>query len=175
MYEQLKEKIEQGADQEQIFNMLDVDGSGELDFEEFSEVLKYYDMQMSDERQLQIFSRFDENGSAKLDMQEFDSAMTYIKKTISRGAMDQLGLSKSNLVQVFLALVIILLLLFAFIFLGIMGFTTGSTLGSVVNSIMPISAGGVLGGGTQTKVSDKIKKIKPSIQRIIQVFTLSDI
>jgi len=30
--------------------MLDVDGSGELDFEEFSEVLKYYDMQMSDER-----------------------------------------------------------------------------------------------------------------------------
>lgn len=48
--------------------MLDVDGSGELDFEEFSEVLKYYDMRMSQERQLQIFSRFDVDGSAKLDM-----------------------------------------------------------------------------------------------------------
>ena len=175
LFEQLKEKIDQGADQEQIFNMLDVDGSGELDFEEFSEVLKYYDMQMSDERQLQIFSRFDVDGSAKLDMQEFDAAMQYIKKTISKGAMDQLGLSKANLIKIFLALVFVLLLLFVFIFLGIMGFTTGSTLGSVVNSIMPISAGGVLGGGTQTKIQDKIKRIKPSIQRIIQVFTLSDI
>jgi hypothetical protein len=47
IFEQLKEKIDQGADAEQIFNMLDADGSGELDFEEFSEVLKYYDMQMS--------------------------------------------------------------------------------------------------------------------------------
>jgi hypothetical protein len=47
IFEQLKEKIDQGADAEQIFNMLDTDGSGELDFEEFTEVLKYYDMKMS--------------------------------------------------------------------------------------------------------------------------------
>ena len=35
MYLQLKEKIEAGADANQIFNILDVDCSGALDFEEF--------------------------------------------------------------------------------------------------------------------------------------------
>jgi len=66
MYKQLKEKIEAGADANQIFNILDVDCSGKLDFEEFEEVLKYYDWRMSKERQLEIFSRFDEDGSLNL-------------------------------------------------------------------------------------------------------------
>ncbi len=101
--------------------------------------------------------------------------MVYIKKSISTGAMDQLGLSKKNLIKIFLVLVAILLLLFVFIFLGIMGFTTGSKLGSVVNSAMPISAGGILGGGTGDKLKEKIKRIQPAIQKIIQIFTLSDI
>jgi hypothetical protein len=78
--------------------------------------------------------------------------MHYIKKNISQGAMDQLGLSKANLIKIFIVLVFILLLLFAFIFLGIAGFTTGTTLGSVVNSIMPVSAGGVLGNQTKDNI-----------------------
>ena len=46
----MKERIEQGAGAEQIFHMLDEDGSGELDFEEFKEVMKYFDLTLSEER-----------------------------------------------------------------------------------------------------------------------------
>lgn len=46
----LKEKIDQGGGAESIFHMLDADGSGELDFEEFKEVMKYFDLSFSEER-----------------------------------------------------------------------------------------------------------------------------
>ena len=101
--------------------------------------------------------------------------MEYIKKNISSEAMDTLGLSKSNIIKGFLVLVGILLLLFVFIFLGIMGFTTNTTLGSIVNSIMPISAGGVLGGASATDITAKIKRIVPSIERVLSVLTITDV
>lgn len=174
-YQQLKERIAAGADVEQIFNLLDKDGSGELDFEEFQEALKFYDMSMSQERQLQIFSKFDTDGSPQLSMQEFNAAMEHIKKTISSEAMNSLGLSKGNIIKGLLGLIAILLLLFVFIFLGIMGFTTGTTLGSVVNSLMPISAGGVLGGASVTDVTQKVKRIIPAIEKVFSVLTISDV
>ena len=48
--------------------MLDADGSGELDFEEFKEVMKYFDLSFSEERLRQIFSKFDADGSASMDV-----------------------------------------------------------------------------------------------------------
>lgn len=45
-----KERIEQGAGMQSLFYMLDTDGSGELDFDEFKEVMKYFDLHFSEER-----------------------------------------------------------------------------------------------------------------------------
>lgn len=48
--------------------MLDVDGSGSLDFEEFAEVMKFFDLKFSNERLLQIFAKFDIDGSASMNL-----------------------------------------------------------------------------------------------------------
>jgi hypothetical protein len=56
VYHQLRERIingQNGAEAEQIYNMLDADGSGFIEIEEFSEVMKYYDLDLSLERQFQ--------------------------------------------------------------------------------------------------------------------------
>jgi Ca2+-binding EF-hand superfamily protein len=78
-YEQLRERLEQGADVEHIFAMLDSDGSNNLDFDEFKQVMKFYNLRISKERMLQIFSKYDEDGSLKLNMAEFLMAFETIK------------------------------------------------------------------------------------------------
>jgi len=70
--------------------------------------------------------------------------MDYIKTQISSGAMRQLGLSKKQLMAGFFATLLVLLFLFAFIFLGIIGFIGVSRFGTAVNSLLPVSAGGIL-------------------------------
>jgi hypothetical protein len=56
-----------------------------------------------------------------------------------------------------------------------MGFTTGSTLGSVVNSLMPIGAGGALAGGTGSKVQDKAKTVGPAVNKSMNVLTVNNL
>ena len=68
MLHNVKERIDSGAGAEQIFHMLDEDCSGELDFEEFKEVMKYYNLTFSEERLKQIFSKFDADGSGQMDV-----------------------------------------------------------------------------------------------------------
>ena len=172
----LKEKIDAGGDVEQIFHMLDADGSGSLDFEEFSEVMKFFDLQFSQQRLLEIFSKFDEDGSASMNVQEFDNAVNFIKSQISDGAMDYLGLSKNKLLAVFAVSVSLLLFLFAFIFLGIIGFISASQFGTVVNSMLPLSSGGVLSKlRSPGNIDSKFGEIKEKILKVLNVLTINDL
>ena len=172
----LKEKIDAGGDVEQIFHMLDADGSGSLDFEEFSEVMKFFDLQFSQQRLLEIFSKFDEDGSASMNVQEFDNAVNFIKSQISDGAMDYLGLSKNKLLAVFAVSVSLLLFLFAFIFLGIIGFISASQFGTVVNSMLPLSSGGVLSKlRSPGNIDSKFGEIKEKILKVLSVLTINDL
>jgi len=70
--------------------------------------------------------------------------------------------------------ILILLILFAFIFVGIAGFTTNSTLGSVVNSIMPISAGALVSRASSTDMASLIRGIKDKVLDRIRVFTTTN-
>ena len=56
-----------------------------------------------------------------------------------------MGLSTTHLVLIFSVLLFVLLLLFMFIFFGVQAFAIGGTFGSVVNAILPISAGLIIG------------------------------
>jgi len=89
--------------------------------------------------------------------------------------MDDLGFSIGANIGKILIAIIILLILFVFIFLGIAGFTTNTTLGSVVNSLMPISAGGLLTRAGSTDLTEVIKKIKDSVEQRLSVLTMSDV
>lgn len=48
---------------EPLFYTLDADGNGLLEFDEFKEIMKYFDLNLSEERTIQIFSKFDDDGS----------------------------------------------------------------------------------------------------------------
>lgn len=89
--------------------------------------------------------------------------------------MDSLGFSVGANIGKILIAIAILLMLFVFIFLGISGFTTNSTLGSVVNSLMPVSAGSLLGKAGGTNVTEVIKKIKDSVEQRLSVLTMNDV
>jgi len=156
--------------------MLDVSGTGTLTFEEFQEAFKIYNLRFSEERQLEMFTRYDTNGDPnELGIKDFVRIMAYIKKTISTETMTTLGLSKAKIIKGLILLVCILLVLFVFIFLGIMGFTTNSTLGSVVNSLLPISAGGILSKASSGDVQQKIKRITSSVKQVLTVLTITDV
>ncbi|CAG9313576.1 unnamed protein product [Blepharisma stoltei] len=168
-YARLKEKLDEGGDIDNIFHMLDKDGSGELDFQEFTQVMKFFDLEMTNQRLLQIFSKFDADGSGNMSLQEFEAAFDYLKSEVSRGAMEGLGLAKKKLALIFLGSLMILLLVFAFLFLGIIGFITVSRFGSAVNSMLPMSSGVVIsklrgsGGNLQTKIDEIGGKITNSL------------
>ena len=64
-----------------------------------------------------------------------------------------MGLSNFALARLFFKTITLLLLLLTFIFLGIQAFTSGDTVGMVVNSLMPVAAALGMGGGEEEKGS----------------------
>ena len=101
--------------------------------------------------------------------------MGYIRSEVTSQTMDDLGFSVRRNVRKILLAIFILLMIFVFIFLGIAGFTTNTTLGSVVNSLMPISAGGILSKAGGTEVTEVIKKIKDAVEQRLAVLTNMDV
>ncbi len=67
--------------------------------------------------------------------------------TCVRSALEKLGLSVGMLATIVLGAAVTLLLVFVFIFLGIGALTTGTSFGAVVNSVLPLVAGGAVGAG----------------------------
>lgn len=173
--QKLKEKIDMGADAEQIFHMLDVDGSGLLDYEEFTEVMKFFNLRFTQERLLELFARFDDDGSCEMNLEEFDAALNFIRQEISEGAMNQLGLSRRKLARMFIVSLSILLFLFAFIFMGIIGFIGVSRFGTGVNSMLPVTAGGVVGKLRMTHNLEYImEEISRKIQKVLAIITINE-
>ena len=74
---------------------------------------------------------------------------------VADAALRSIGLSPARVALALLSLCATLLLLFVFIFLGINAFTTGTSFGAVVNSIIPALTGvGVaLGSSAQSAAS----------------------
>ena len=53
------------------FKLMDVDGSGALDFGEFSQALRDYKINVGDEEMQQLFIIFDKNGDGTINFEEF--------------------------------------------------------------------------------------------------------
>ncbi|KAE8894166.1 hypothetical protein PF003_g21870 [Phytophthora fragariae] len=55
------------------FELFDEDGTGQIDELEFADVLEYFGMDVSDEKQEKIFKKYDKDKSGYIDYQEFRS------------------------------------------------------------------------------------------------------
>ena len=64
--------------------------------------------------------------------------MNYVNLKTVNNSLDTLKISPSFFTISIIFLALILILLFVFIFFGIQAFTVGTTIGSIINSIIPI-------------------------------------
>lgn len=131
-----------------LFIAFDVDGGNTLSLKEFRNLLRHMPgMQVSHSRAIQVFSRCDAANKGALDAGEFVKAMKLLEQSVSEDALARSGLSQGKILAAFASVSATLLALFAFIFLGIQAFTTGSSFGAVINSMIPLASGAGLGSG----------------------------
>jgi Ca2+-binding EF-hand superfamily protein len=60
---------------EDIFNLYDKDGSGDIDYEEFTEMLPQIGIQMGEAKALKFFRMCDRDGGGGIDLEEFKMAL----------------------------------------------------------------------------------------------------
>ena len=61
-----------GLDREEIFRMIDKNGSGTIDFSEFKELCKYFGITLNDQALMELFAESDSDASGELAFPEFD-------------------------------------------------------------------------------------------------------
>jgi len=155
-----------GADASKFFEIFDKDGSGKVNFEEFSEMIKYMNMDISDHQALKIFSEA-ADAQGLLDKSAFEKALDVLNTQIASKVLDVMGLSVATLAKIFIVLVVLLLGFFAFIFLGIAAFKTGTTFGTVINSILPCTAALGIGYNSQLDTEDIMRKAEIYVEKVI--------
>jgi hypothetical protein len=122
-----------------------LDSSGGISLYEFDGLMKRLNKPMSEHRIIEIFARVKMNSKqskaeveGELDVNEFEIALNYMNEKTQQNALQSLKLDFASLFKIFLFMLLILGLLFLFIFLGIQAFSIKGTVGSIVNSMMPV-------------------------------------
>jgi len=164
--EQKVQEVLQELSYKDLFVMFDKDQSGDIKFEEFLDLVKYLQLNLTETQSLRIFSQ-----SAKadgfLDKDEFEKAMTLLRESISKQALHLLGMSSFELAVQLLIRLVILMAMFGFIFLGIAAFTQGTAFESVVNSFLSVGAALGLGSGTDNpSVEDRKSEAKDTVKAV---------
>ena len=67
---------------------------------------------------------------------------------------------------IFSVLLLVLVLLFVFIFLGVQAFAIGGTFGSIVNAILPIAAGLMVGKKKEVNENVEQKKADKAYKKV---------
>lgn len=157
---QVMARVEQGkASSDDLFKLVDADGSGLINVSEFQTLTCRLGYNLSSHRLIEIFSHCkkqkgkktgvagneeaeDLDAGVDLDLAEFEAALKYLRNKIALNSMSQLGRTLDKLMGHLIFLAVLLVLIFVFLFLGIGAFSTESSgFHSVVNSIMPLASG----------------------------------
>lgn len=125
---------------EKLFNQFDVDKNGSIDLEEFMQLTRAVQLNVSEVRAVSLFASVDPDASGTLDLTEFVEAMVKFEEMVADDAMKKVGFDERSLVLAIAMAAALLLLLFIFILIGIQAFTTGTSFSAVINSIIPVAA-----------------------------------
>eukprot|EP01006_Ploeotia_vitrea_P023712 TRINITY_DN56295_c0_g1_i1.p1 TRINITY_DN56295_c0_g1~~TRINITY_DN56295_c0_g1_i1.p1 ORF type:complete len:292 (-),score=66.40 TRINITY_DN56295_c0_g1_i1:171-980(-) len=158
----------------QLFKMFDKDKSGQIEYDEFIELLRYMNLHVTKEKARKLFARADTDGDGAIAYNEFDAAVEIVEEQISGGVLAMLGLSTATMVKIFVTTLVLLLLIFVFIFCGIIAFTTGTAFAAVVNSLMPAGAGVSVASDAKDKIQEKVEKIKEKLEDMLEMLTGGD-
>ena len=126
-----------------IFDMFDADGSGAIDFAEFSQIFKYMGVYLSKEQLTRIYSAADGNGDGVIQYQDFDACLSQLYRMVVETLLNDLGLDRWTLLSMMVFFLLFLAVLLVFIFKGVEALSsmTGS-FSSMINAAMPMVAGG---------------------------------
>ena len=124
-----------------LFSIFDIDRSGKIEYDEFKQVLRYIELNLTQERALLIFASADKSGNGGLDYNELEVAVDLIKFELVKQTINQSGYSLVTLIQGFVFVAMLLALTFVFLFFSINAFTSGDSFSAVINSILPAIAG----------------------------------
>jgi hypothetical protein len=152
-----------------LFKMFDIDDSGYISYGEFKDLCKYMGLTLDEEKSLEMFAIADKNNNNCIVIYEFQNAMLIIQLEIARETLNKLEITTTDLVWFGVLTFIYLILGLIFVFLGIFAFSKAEGFNSVVNSIMPLTAG-VLAATRRIDLESKIEKVKEYIKSIISNF-----
>eukprot|EP01006_Ploeotia_vitrea_P023713 TRINITY_DN56295_c0_g2_i1.p1 TRINITY_DN56295_c0_g2~~TRINITY_DN56295_c0_g2_i1.p1 ORF type:complete len:290 (-),score=56.78 TRINITY_DN56295_c0_g2_i1:81-884(-) len=158
----------------QLFKMFDKDKSGQIEYEEFVELLRYMNLRVTKEKARKLFARADADGDGMIAYNEFDTAVEIVEDQISSGVLAMLGLSTATMIKVFVTSIVLLLLIFVFIFCGIIAFTTGTAFAAVINSLMPAGAGVSVATSAKDKIQERVEQIKDKLEDMLEMLTGGD-
>lgn len=144
-----------------LFQFIDVDGNGNITFDEFHELLTQMRLNISREHAAILFAKFDMDGAGCITALEFETGFRHIEDVMVNMALETLGLSRKELYSILLWGIFVLVLLSIFIFFGVSAFNTGTQFGSVVNSVLPLVAStAMFQGDVREKITEKASAIK---------------
>jgi len=150
-----------------LFAEFDSDSSGFLTFEEFQDMLRFINVNISQEKAVAIFSSVDSDGSQTLTYDEFEKGFAIIATEVAHAALQSLGLNDAQIYAAIATGLCLLMGIIAFIFMGMAAFTENSTFGSVVNSSFVGGAGGATAANDEETADATDPKIAEYMEEVV--------
>lgn len=149
------------------FTLMDTTGDGAemLVFDEIQELLKLYQVDISEQEALFYFAKVDKDNSKTLSMDQWLEFSKYLSAEEKKRVMEDIGFDAPTLAGNMALNVFVLLLLFMFIFFGISGFAVAGSFGACINAGLPTMTGG---GLSTDDLEEMIAKAKIKIEAKIK-------
>ena len=143
---------EKDFDFSQIFDLIDEDESNALTKAELHDLFVMMELNISDEQIENMFAYADADGSGEIELHEFKEAWGMIESQMLMTVIEQVGLTKSQILGAVIAVAATVVTLFAFIFLAIGAWNDADgAFGAVVESVF------IAGSGFVAQVASKPK------------------
>jgi hypothetical protein len=120
-----------------IFNVLSR-GDGSISLADWQHALSRMGLRLPPSEARLMFNQFDEDGNGRIDRNEFAAAVGSIRQRFLAQLLNLLSLSPKRIVAYVTFIAVIALLLLAFLILGSMAFSDGSTFTATVTGLIPM-------------------------------------
>ena len=126
---------------EEIFNLMDIEGDGELTKEEFANFFRILNLNLSTEKQDRLFALCDVDCSGTISREEFASGWTTMISAFTAEGADAVGLGPIQILTTVIYAIAMLGLAIGFILVTLSAWANGDNFGAVVQSSLVAGAG----------------------------------